>query len=431
MSLIDPSKPPIFNGMPKRKTLPVFKSAYDEYVAEELLGVGGSGRVYRARNGAGSSVAVKVLNPQNVTNERRRRFKNETLFCMKNSHKNIVTVSDYGVAHLDATDCPFYVMTFYDGTLRTLIKQGITSLSALKYFAQLLDGVEAAHLKNVCHRDLKPENILWDRDNDMLIIADFGIARFVKDDLLTAVETKPGTRLANFQYAAPEQRLRNSTVDHRADIFALGLILNELFTGEVIFGTSYRTIGSRAHDYSYLDPLVEMMIRQSPEDRIQSIDAVKITLIGKKNEFVTQQRIDSLKNEVIPTTEVDDPLVVDPVRITAVDFSNGTLIIRLNHKLNSVWVKLFRNMVGVTFDSHVSPHRIDLQNDTAQIKLRIEREAQSTIDRFKTYLDKANKDYAEYAERKKRNDEAADRARIQEQIAREERRGRVLEGLTF
>src|SRR5258708_38455097 len=84
--------------MSKRKNNPTFKSAYDEYVALDLCGEGGSGKVYRAQNSAGTEVAVKVLNPNNITSERRRRFKNETLFCMKNSHKNVITVSDYEIS---------------------------------------------------------------------------------------------------------------------------------------------------------------------------------------------------------------------------------------------------------------------------------------------------------------------------------------------
>jgi hypothetical protein len=98
----------------------------------------------RAQNSAGTEVAVKVLSPNNINSERRRRFKNETLFCMKNSHRNVITVSDYGVISFDGKDCPFYVMPFYGETLRTLMNEGINKETALKYFSQILDGVEGA-----------------------------------------------------------------------------------------------------------------------------------------------------------------------------------------------------------------------------------------------------------------------------------------------
>src|ERR1041384_1785467 len=149
--------------MSKRKSLPIFKSPYDEYTALEIRGEGGFGSVYRSQTSGETEVAVKVLDPHNLTHERRRRFKNETLFCMKNTHAHIVTVSDYGVTEINGVHCPFYVMPFYEETLRTLMNNGIDRHSVLKYFAQVLDGVEAAHLKKVWHRDLKPENILFDR----------------------------------------------------------------------------------------------------------------------------------------------------------------------------------------------------------------------------------------------------------------------------
>ena len=102
-----------------------------------------------------------------------------------------------------------------------LLSQGIQPEKALMYFSQLLDGVVAAQLLEVVHRDLKPENILFDERNNKLLVTDFGIAQFKEEDLYTAVETKETDRLANFQYAAPEQRIRGGKVDHRAVILLL------------------------------------------------------------------------------------------------------------------------------------------------------------------------------------------------------------------
>ena len=110
-------------------------------------------------------------------------------------------------------------MPLYSGSLRKLLETGIAPEQVLPYFGQLLDGTEAAHIRNVVHRDLKPENILYDQDNDNLLLADFGIARFEEDELYTLVETTPRARLANFHYAAPEQRTPGLEIDHRADIY--------------------------------------------------------------------------------------------------------------------------------------------------------------------------------------------------------------------
>ena len=169
-------------------------------------------------------------------------------------------------------------MPFYDSSLRKLISAGLKPEDIIRLFIQLLDGVEAAHLQDIVHRDLKPENILYKTADAQLALADFGIARFTEDELYTAVETKAQDRLANFQYAAPEQRVRGRNVDYRADIYAMGLILNEMFTHEIPQGTGYKTISSISPEYSYLDEVVEKMIRQNPDERFNSIEEVK-TLI--------------------------------------------------------------------------------------------------------------------------------------------------------
>ena len=134
------------------------------------------------------------------------------------------------------------------------------------------------------HRDLKPENILHDRRNDRLAIADFGVAQFSEDLIATLVETAPTQRLANFQYAAPEQRTPGGTITAQTDIYALGLILNEMFTGNVPHGTQFRVIGDVAPAFAFLDPLILQMLAQSPSERPGSIGDIKgsISVIGRK-----------------------------------------------------------------------------------------------------------------------------------------------------
>jgi len=93
---------------------------------------------------------------------------------------------------------------------------------------------------------LKPKNILCDSAKNKFVVADFGIASFEEDELYTAVETQEGERLANFQYAAPEQKVRGRPVTFHADIYALGLILNQMFTGEILQGVGFKTIAAVA-----------------------------------------------------------------------------------------------------------------------------------------------------------------------------------------
>src|ERR1700724_951360 len=121
-------------------------------------------------------------------------------------------------------------MPLAQGSLRELMNDGMHAEAVLQQFGQIWNGVESAHLQDVWHRDLKPENVLI-LDKTCLAIADFGVARFAQEELYTLVETRPHARLANFLYAAPEQRTRGAPTDHRADIYALGLMLNEMFTG--------------------------------------------------------------------------------------------------------------------------------------------------------------------------------------------------------
>jgi serine/threonine protein kinase len=243
---------------------------FSTYSLGKNIGSGGAGIVYEARTEDDELCAVKILKTDQTS--KAKRFKNEIFFGVRNRHRNIISALDFGRT---ADAKIFYVMPIYSSTLRKLISDGIKKEGVLDFFAQILDGVEAAHQRDVCHRDLKPENILFDEVTATLVIADFGIARFKEQDLQTAIETGGHEKLANFQYAAPEQRIRGRVVDHRADIYALGLILNEMFTGDVLQGTGFKRIGSIAAKYSYLDPVIDSMVQQAPENRPASISDLR------------------------------------------------------------------------------------------------------------------------------------------------------------
>src|SRR6266478_2509549 len=239
-------------GYKKGETL---KTAFDVYTIEGQKGAGGSGEVYEVRDSEGALYAAKILDTAKTSASRLKRFKNEIGFCTKNTHKNIVKVLGSGITEKGAT---FYVMPLYAGTLRDLISKGTEAPAVLPYFGQVLDGVEAAHLQGVWHRDNKPENILFDQKTNTLVVADFGIAHFEDEELLTAVETKNNDRLANFLYSAPERRVRGNRVDFKADVYALGLILNEMFTRAVPQGTAFKRVSDVAPGFGYLDGLIEL-----------------------------------------------------------------------------------------------------------------------------------------------------------------------------
>lgn len=149
-------------------------------------------------------------------------------------------------------------------------------------------------------------------------------------------------RLANFQYAAPEQRVRGGRADERSDLYALGLILNEMFTGSVPHGTGYKAIGSVAPDCAYLDDLVEAMLRHDPAERPTSVDAIKQQLIARRNEFVERQRLSQLRQIVVPVSELDDPIARDPIRIVDFDWERNVLKLVLSQPVNPDWVQVIQ-----------------------------------------------------------------------------------------
>lgn len=402
----------------------VFETTFTTYIATEFKDEGGSGRIYKVKDEANNIYAIKLLDPGKATKEKVKRFKNELQFCLKNQHKNIVTVIDHGIYRDGKKPSPFYVMPLYSGSLRQLLSTKVPSNKVLPYFAQMLNGVEAAHLQRVIHRDIKPENVLYDSDTDSLLITDFGIARFEEEDLFTAIETKDATRLANFQYAAPEQRGRGLEADHRADIYALGLILNEMFTGGVPYGTSYKTIGSVVQEYEYLDSLVSEMLRQAPSERPTSIEAIKVELIGRKNQFIEKQRISKLKQTVVTESDLDDPLILDPPRLVDFDYNGRMLSLIFNKPVNGKWVWALQNMGSPTSLWGKGPEAFSISGDKATIRAT-EREIQAIINHFKNWIPVANRKYEEKIRDERREAAESERRRIQKEIEERERRERI------
>jgi hypothetical protein len=177
------------------------------------------------------------------------------------------------------------------------------------------------------------------------VVADFGIAHFEEDELYTAVATRDTARMANFQYAAPEPITRGAVVDHRADVFALGRLLNQMFTGAVPHGTViWRLL--LAPQYAYLDALVAAMISQAPGGRPSSIARVKDELIGRGNDFVHQQMLGTPTQTVVADSDIDDSLVLNPIELRRCDYREGDIIFYLSQPVNDVWCDVFRTFGG-------------------------------------------------------------------------------------
>ncbi|HTV14821.1 MAG TPA: serine/threonine-protein kinase, partial [Acidobacteriaceae bacterium] len=211
----------------------------DGYEIVGLLGAGGMGEVYRARDPQlQREVAIKVLPSfTSADSDRLRRFQQEAQAAAALNHPNIL-----GVFHLGTYQgAPYLVSELLEGsTLRQLLQAGpIPIRKAIDYGVQIARGLAAAHDKGIVHRDLKPENLFVTRDGRVKIL-DFGLARMARrggpdsaDATLTHA-TEPGMVMGTVGYMAPEQ-VRGETVDHRADIFAFGAILYEILSGTRTF----------------------------------------------------------------------------------------------------------------------------------------------------------------------------------------------------
>ncbi len=413
------SSPRSHNG----ETSKAYKTAFDTYTVVRQIASGGSSTVFLVTASDAQNLALKLLDRSSTPRQKLKRFQNEIQFCLRPGSEHIVQVLDYGQA---SDGSLFYVMPYYASTLRDLIRKRLPQNELLPLYGQVLDAVEAAHLLGVCHRDIKPENLLYNSGAKRIVLADFGIARFKEEELLTTVNTGPNERLANFAYAAPEQRVPGQIVDQRADIYALGLILNEMFTGQIPQGTGFRQIKEVAPEFAYLDGLVEMMLRQQPEQRLQSVNRVKEELIGRGNEFIQAQRLEAFKKQVVPDSEVDDPIISEPIRaVEKVDYRNGTLILRLNKPVTKKWEECFRIRASA-FSVNVSSAMMSFQGDRVFIHVN-DHFVPQAVEFFKQYCAAANEEYASRVKREHRQEIERRRAELKRRVVEEEARSKILQ----
>lgn len=200
------------------------------YEIQEIIGVGGMAVVYKAHdNVENRTVAIKILKEEFVSNEEFiRRFKNESKAIAVLSHPNIVKVYDVSFGDL----IQYIVMEYIDGiTLKEFIeRQGSLRWKDAVYFTiQILKGLQHAHDKGIVHRDIKPQNIMVLSDGTIKV-ADFGIARFARNEQRTITDKAIGS----VHYISPEQA-RGEKTDEKSDIYSVGVMLYEMLTGQLPF----------------------------------------------------------------------------------------------------------------------------------------------------------------------------------------------------
>ncbi len=250
-------------------------AAFPELEVLELYGQGGMGAVFKARQPKlDRFVALKILTPALATQPGfAERFTREARALAKLSHPNIVGVHDFG----ESGGFFYLLMEFVDGVnLRQAMRAGVTPEQALLLVPKVCEALQFAHDHGVLHRDIKPENILLDT-HGVPKLADFGIAKF-GDDKSTGL-TMSGMQLGTAAYMAPEQIEQPATVDHRADIYSLGVVLYEMLTGELPLGR-FAAPSEKMHCSSGVDDVVLRALEKQRERRQQSATEMKTQVEG-------------------------------------------------------------------------------------------------------------------------------------------------------
>ena len=239
----------------------------------ELLGQGGMGAVYKARQpGLDRLVALKIL-PTDIGRDPAfaERFKREARSLARLNHPHIVAVYDFG----QAAGLYYFVMEYVDGvTLRQLERAARPKpQEALGIVIQICEALQYAHEEGIVHRDIKPENVLLDKKGRVKI-ADFGLAKLVAPTPQDFTLTQPEQVMGTPHYMAPEQLEHPAEVDQRADIYSLGVVLYEMLTGELPLGRFLPPSQKVLVDVR-LDEVVLKTLEKEPQRRYQQASEVR------------------------------------------------------------------------------------------------------------------------------------------------------------
>ncbi len=249
-------------------------SLMPDFEFEDLIGRGGMGAVYRVRQSRLSrTAALKVLPPERASDPAFvERFFREAQALAQLSHANIVDVYDMG----QRGPYLYILMEFVEGgSLRDLItKKALPPADALRIGADLCGALQVAHDQGIVHRDIKPENILVTKDGHVKLL-DFGLVKITQDSGLDSFTlTEINLRMGTPHYMAPEQMTASAAVDHRADIYSVGVLLYEMMTGERP-ALDYTPPSRKANVDARFDRVIQRAIRESPGERYQSAREIK------------------------------------------------------------------------------------------------------------------------------------------------------------
>ncbi len=332
-------------------------TAIAHYRILEPLGAGGMGTVYKAHDEKlNRIVAVKVLQPDMVAHEdRRRRFLQEARAASALNHPHILTVYEIG----DAEGKPYIVMEYIEGeTLRQKITtQTLPLHDALNIVMQIAQGLTKAHEHGIVHRDLKPENLMVTRDGYAKIL-DFGLAKLVERKRATnadsgentqiQVKTHSGTILGTVKYMSPEQVL-GKRLDLRSDIFSFGVVVYEILTGKSPFASDndIDTMHAILHEEPKpphavkpdlprtLYPLLNKALAKEPKHRFQTIKEFAAAIQSFRRDLETGNTTVPVKTKLVLKTvnatrrppKIDYEAELNAAQYEAVTTTDGSLLI--------------------------------------------------------------------------------------------------------
>jgi serine/threonine protein kinase len=346
----------------------------DRYRVESQIGKGGMGSVYLGFHiTIGRRVAIKFLHTEYAENEELVvRFFREAQAAAAIEHKSIIEVLDMGVSDNDE---PYIVMEYLEGeSLGDLLKREgrIDFSAACAILEPVLKALSAAHKKGIIHRDLKPENIFLVRDDEtdrvLIKLIDFGISKILDMNEEQAL-TRAGALLGTPFYMSPEQAVGSLDVDHRTDIFSMGIILFEMLTGELPFeGKTTRKVilsiltdeprkGSDVvEDFpAEAQKILDKSLRRDPDDRFENTNAF-LDALKRIREFDSRHtRLSRYASGVVnPRCAVGDLGVVSeskggkraPAEVLSAlsknsppsDWIRNTTSSRVSQKKNKTWV---------------------------------------------------------------------------------------------
>jgi len=267
------------------------------YEAFVKLGKGGFGSVWKARDPNGDIVAIKLLNPENLEDERAvRKFFHEAIILSNLNHPNITRFIDF----FPKDENYVIVMDYVEGTdLKALLHKHKGPLPfdlACRIAGQVLDAFQFAYEKGVIHRDIKPENIILDTGGNTRIM-DFGIAK-----MSSAATQKTAFSMISPLYTPPERFDRSSKVDVRSDIYSLGLVFYEIFTGKHPIDETNPSKVIFAHINKFFDPpeqfadiphgmsqAILKALEKNPAERFQDFAEFKEALLGRDGKSTIEQ----------------------------------------------------------------------------------------------------------------------------------------------